>query len=84
MGFWHNIAGRLDLMTSMFSRTGMAIGSEVNDCEASKMRNAMFRCLGCRDAETCKHWLAEAGQGSAAPEFCANADYINSVSHESA
>lgn len=60
------------LMGEMMRRTH-AVGAETMDSVGdNQIRNAVWRCLACADADRCESWLAEARDDSAPPAFCRN------------
>ncbi|MGI9401090.1 MAG: DUF6455 family protein [Rhizobiaceae bacterium] len=76
MGIFGRLNRHIELMSSMFGKTGITgPDSQVIFLE-DEIRRAMSRCTSCQNAEGCSKWLEEAETGSAPPEFCANASYI--------
>jgi hypothetical protein len=77
MGLLSRIGDRLDLMSRMSSVTGVANDREAAISIENGVQGAIWHCLGCRNVEECKQWLASHEEEAAAPDFCANAAMFN-------
>jgi len=76
MGIWQRFSTNLDLMGRMFNKTDAVNGVAFSGDMEMSMRQAVFRCAGCKSIEDCRHWLDTAAEHSAPPSFCANAALI--------
>ncbi|MHA6323818.1 DUF6455 family protein [Roseivivax sp. CAU 1753] len=63
---------RLGLMAEMFHATGAIKGLKSGVADPNELRSAVYTCLSCENAETCKTWLETAADGASAPSFCPN------------
>ena len=79
MGWFSGLAGNLDLMKRMWEKTGhswQVTGAAVSE---NALKSAMVRCVGCQSVGECRTWLDGEGMADAAPSFCANHDFLNSL-----
>ena len=66
----------MDLMSRMFRLT-TANSGELQDIRLENdLKQAMLRCVSCRETGACADWLEKAQEGDAPPAFCRNAAYI--------
>jgi hypothetical protein len=68
-----------NLMTAMFRRTGASFANADGLAAENTVRQAVDRCLACRDEEACKEWLDVAEPGAKPPSFCRNAQLIETL-----
>ena len=79
MGLISRSAEHLELLSQMIDKTGTRLDADLSLVGANKIRSAMIACIGCKHVGACKQWLAEAEEGSPAPDFCANANKFNTM-----
>ncbi len=63
------------LMNRMADVVGQDLGAQIlrGDLQPQDYRGMLFRCMGCRDAETCAAWLdRQTDIADAPPVFCQN------------
>jgi len=77
MGFIEKTADQLELLEQMIERTGGNPGIVMLTATDQDVRSAMFACLGCRNTDACKKWLAEDHSGAEPPSFCPNASRLS-------
>ena len=75
MGIWNRFVRHMDLISTMFARTGAISGLAAQDSEFS-LRQAVMRCQACGSEGQCVEFLKTAEQGCEAPSFCNNARLI--------
>lgn len=67
------------LMRRMLERQGVAdVAPPDGEPALRAATTALQRCVRCKDAEACLHWLDE-GKTSGYEAFCPNVDYIESL-----
>jgi hypothetical protein len=79
MGFFRRIEEHGTLMSRMMRRTGADVGNIEGKGGESALRSAIFRCIACTSADSCRDWLADAEPGSPPPAFCRNAELFRSL-----
>jgi hypothetical protein len=79
MGLFRRIEEHGTLMSRMMRRTGADVGNIEGKGGESALRNAIFRCITCTSAESCRDWLDQAEPGSPPPAFCRNAHLFRSL-----
>lgn len=65
---------RLALFRAMMEHAGLSPDSGIVSDE--ELRAAAQRCLGCRAAEECHHWMADKSPADPVPGFCRNEDHF--------
>lgn len=79
MGLIRHIDDRLELMGLMLETTGADLTRLSPGALDAQFRSAAYRCLGCRKETECERWLSADHRNEAAPDFCPNAELMNSV-----
>lgn len=79
MGLFSRSAEHLELLSKMMDKTGARIDADLSLTGTSKIRSAMVSCMGCKHVGACKKWLAEAEDGIAPPDFCANVNHLKTM-----
>lgn len=64
------------LLSAMLHRTGASLTETDGLASENIVRQAINRCLACRNGEECKAWLETATPGAKPPDFCPNAALI--------
>ena len=67
---------KANLMGEMVRRTGVDMATSPEFAGDAQIRNAVWRCLSCRDGDACETWLKTAPEGSEPPQFCQNAPIL--------
>lgn len=67
---------RLGLFLRMIHHAGVDPLASAPATGEAELRAAAQRCLGCRDGEACREWLAGVAEDAAPPAFCRNADHF--------
>ena len=75
---------RGNLLSAMFRRTGASFANADSLVAENTVRQAVGRCLACRDEEACKAWLETAKPGAKPPDFCRNAQLIEALKPQKA
>jgi len=77
MSLISRIDRKAQLMGEMMRCVGVDLATMPEFAGETAMRNAMWRCLACRNGDACASWLASAKPGTPAPDFCTNAETFN-------
>ncbi len=62
--------------TMMRDHAGIKPFDDPRTPDDDTLRAAAQRCLGCRDGEACRDWLAAHPEGAEPPDFCRNAGHF--------